>query len=404
MPVTTVPEDIALSSARLNLIKQWAQRYLDAGKLPGMLVLVARHGEVVFLETFGVRSMESGEPVTEDTIFRIYSMTKPITSVAVMMLYEQGLFQLDEPISRYLPGFTEMEVYIRGEGESIQTELARQPITIHHLLTHTSGLTYGFGNDTPLAELYKSNRTDFNHNDGALAEVVERLCQLPLLFHPGERWGYGVSTDVLARLVEVVSGESFDRFLHDRILQPLRMEDTGFQVPPEKLERLAALYSPTDDGGLELLDAPATSPLGNAISTFSGGAGLASTVGDYFRFTEMLRRKGELDDVRLLGRKTVEYMSCNHLTGDLADMGQPVFSETSFAGIGFGLGFAVMLDPAKAQIMGTPGTYHWGGAASTVFWIDPEEDMSVIFLTQLLPSSTYPIARELRVLTYQALV
>ena len=403
MPVTAKPESVGLSRGRLALIRLWMENYLDAGKLPCALVLVARHGGIVFLETAGHRDVEAGNPLTEDTIFRIYSMTKPITSVAAMMLYEEGRFQLDDPVARYLPCFAEMEVHLSGEAGAMRTEAARQPVTIHHLLTHTSGLSYSF-NETPVAALYQERGVEFDVGDGSLAETVERLAALPLQFEPGSRWTYSVSTDVLGRLVEVVSGQAFDAFLEERIFAPLGMPDTAFSVPAAKLDRFAAMYGPTADGGMELLEAPATSPFAGHVTMFSGGAGLVSTVSDFYRFTETLRCKGEFDGVRLLGRKTVEYMTANHLPGDLAAMGQAAFMETTMEGIGFGLGFSVMLDPATAQVVGSPGEYAWGGAASTAFWIDPVEDMTVIFMTQLMPSDTYPLRRELRVLTYQALI
>jgi CubicO group peptidase (beta-lactamase class C family) len=404
MEVIASPESVGLSSNRLKHIHPWMQKYLDESKLPGATTLVARHGQVVYCESLGYRDLEARKPMTADTILRIYSMTKPITSVAVMMLYEEGHFQLDDPVAEFIPGFKDLQVYVSGSGGDMITEPLNSSLTIHHLLVHTSGLTYGFGDEGPIPELYMQYNTDFGPHDGKLVDVVDRLTKIPLSFHPGERWNYGVSTDVLGRVVEVVSGLAFDEFLASRILVPLNMKDTGFAVPSAKADRFAALYECTDKNNLTLIEAQQTSPMLDAVETFSGGAGLASTLGDYFRFTELLRRKGELDDVRLLGRKTVEYMIQNHLPGDLADMGQPTFNETTFEGIGFGLGFSVMLDPAKARVIGSPGEYAWGGYASTAFWIDPQEDMTVIFLTQLKPSSAYPIRRELRVLTYQAII
>ncbi len=404
MQVTTTPESVGMSSARLARLGDWMRRYVDAGKLPGALTLVARNGAVVFYEVQGWRDVAAAKPVGTDTIFRIYSMTKPVTSVAVMMLYEQGLFQLDDPIGRFLPELAEMQVYVSGAGDELLTEAARTPITIHQLLTHTSGLTYGFIDETPVTALYKSAGVDFSKGDVPLSAIVERLGRVPLVCQPGTAWNYSVSTDVLGRLVEVVSGQSFDRFLQEQILAPLGMVDTAFAVPADRLARFAALYRAGEGGGMELSETPAESRFVGAVATFSGGGGLVSTVGDYFRFTEMLRRKGTFEGVRLLGRKTVEYMTRNHLPGDLAAIGQPTFSETSFAGIGFGLGFSVMLDPAKAEVVGSPGEYAWGGLASTAFWIDPVEDLTVIFLTQLTPSRTYPLRRELRILTYQALI
>jgi CubicO group peptidase (beta-lactamase class C family) len=404
MMTTTIPEQVGLSVQRLQRIRPWVQSYIDAGKLPGAQVLVARHGEIAFFDCFGQRDIESQQPVTPDTIFRIYSMSKPITSVAVMMLYEQGRFQLDDPVYAYLPEFAAMTVYTGGDDDAIETEPVQQPMTVRQLLTHTSGLVYGFFSDTPVGRLYNKHKTNFEKFNGSLAEVVARLGKLPLICQPGTVWNYGVSTDVLGRLVEVVSGQTFDRFLQDNIFEPLGMTDTAFYVPQAKRERFAALYARGEKKPLQLMESAAETNYTDAATTFSGGGGLASTMGDYFRFTELLRRKGEVNGVRLLGRKTVEYMTGNHLPGDLAAMGQPTFNETTFEGIGFGLGFSVMLDPAKAQIIGSPGEYAWGGAASTAFWIDPLEDMTVIFMTQLLPSSAYPIRRQLRVLTYQSLI
>jgi CubicO group peptidase (beta-lactamase class C family) len=404
MKIETRPETVGFCSKRLANIHPWMQKYVDEGKLSGAITMVARHGQVVFCESLGYRDLKTRKPLKTDNIFRFYSMTKPVTSVAVMMLYEEGHFQLDDPVAKFIPGFQDMQVYVPGAEADMITESPRSPVTIHHLLTHTSGLTYGSGNVGLIPERYQQDRTDFGTHDGKLADVVERLVKIPLSFHPGERWNYGVSTDVLGRLVEVISGQSLDAFMQDRILTPLKMNDTGFAVPAAKTDRFTALYECTEDNNLTLLESPQNSPMIDAVETFSGGSGLVSTLADYFRFTELLRRKGEFEGVRLLGPKTVEYMTQNHLPGDLSDMGQPTFNETTFEGIGFGLGFSIMLDPAKARVMGSPGEYAWGGYASTAFWIDPQEDMTVIFLTQLIPSSAYPIRRELRVLTYQALI
>lgn len=404
MEAIASPESVGLSSTRLKRIHAWMQKYLDQKRLPGATTLVARQGQVVYCESLGYRDLETRQPMTPDTILRIYSMTKPITSVAAMMLYEEGYFQLDDPVAEFIPSFKDLQVYVSGTGDKVITEPLNRPMTIHDLLTHTSGLIYGFGDSGPLPELYKQSSTDFGTHDGKLADVVERLSKIPLSFQPGMRWNYGVSTDVLGRLVEIVSGRSLDDFLQNRILEPLNMQDTGFAIPAAKVDRLSALYECIQEDNLFLLESPRNSPLIDTVQTFSGGSGLVSTLGDYFRFTELLRRKGELDGVRLLGCKTLAYMTRNHLPGDLAAMGQPTFNETTYAGIGFGLGFSVMLDPVKAGVIGSPGEYAWGGYASTAFWIDPLEDLTVIFLTQLIPSSAYPIRRELRVLTYQAII
>jgi CubicO group peptidase (beta-lactamase class C family) len=404
MQVQARPEDVGLSSARLARLDDWMERYVDAGKLPGLMTVVARRGKIVDWRMRGLIDVEAGKPVAADAIYRIYSMTKPITSVAVMMLYERGLFQLDEPIARWLPTFAEPRVFVGGDAENPKTEPARQPITFRHLLTHTAGLTYGFLNATPVDAIYRANKVEFNPGRGSLAEMVDRLARMPLLCQPGAEWNYSNATDVLGRLVEAISGESLAEFFARRILEPLGMADTAFHVPEAKVGRFAALYGPKPGGGLELLDAPARSLYLKPPETPSGGGGLVGTAADYMRFATMLRNKGELDGVRLLGRKTVEFMTTNHLPGDMAAMGQPRFMEASYEGVGFGLGFAVMLDPAKAQIVGSPGEYTWGGAASTAFWVDPVEDVIVLLLTQLRPSSTYPIRRELRALTYQAIV
>ncbi len=405
MLVTAKPEDVGLSSDRLDRIGPWIDGYVDAGKLPGALVLIARRGQVAYCLTRGQRDLEAGLAVEEDSIFRIYSMTKPITSVGIMMLYEQGLFQLDDPIARYLPEFAEMQVYVSGQGDDVVMEPARQQITFRHLLTHTAGLTYGNRGETPVEAAYRANGVNFADRQSDLAETARKLADQPLLCQPGTEWNYSTATDLLGRLIEVISGQALDVYFQQHILEPLGMVDTSFAIAPDKQDRFAANYGHTADDGLALSDSPQDSDFRN-VTLFSGGGGLTSTARDYHRFTQMLRGKGEYEGVRFLGRKTVEYMTANHLpnNGDLTSMGQPVHSETSYDGIGFGLGFSVMLDPAKAQVIGSAGEHAWGGAASTAFWIDPEEDMSVIFLTQLMPSSTYPLRRELRVLTYQALI
>eukprot|EP01113_Clastostelium_recurvatum_P030312 TRINITY_DN3672_c1_g1_i1.p1 TRINITY_DN3672_c1_g1~~TRINITY_DN3672_c1_g1_i1.p1 ORF type:complete len:440 (-),score=76.11 TRINITY_DN3672_c1_g1_i1:30-1349(-) len=433
-------EVAGMSHARLSRIDGWMDHLVSDGKLPGVSVLISRHGEVVYQRCHGMADIERGVLMDKDTIVRIYSMTKPLTSVAIMMLYEEGRFQLDDPISRFLPYFTNQRVMTGGTRSKVETVPAIRDITFRDLLTHTSGLTYGFMDATLVDAAYRQDGVDFQTSDATLAEIVERAAKHPLLSQPGAAWNYSIATDVLGHLVEVLSGQSFGAFLHERILGPLGMHDTSFHVPHDKLARFAANYapisSPSSTGGsssgsgsgggnsnsnnshhqqpqhhhhskLKLIDDPATStfagPTPRKIN--SGGGGLCSTAGDYLKFCQMMLNKGQgADGVRLLGRKTVELMTCNHLKGDLADMGVKRFSEATFEGIGFGLGFSVMLDPARAQIVGSPGEYAWGGAASTAFWIDPKEDMIVILLTQLMPSSTYPIRRELRVLTYAAIV
>ena len=397
-------EALGLSSQRLARIDGWMDRLVEEGKLAGLSVLVARRGGVAYRRCSGLADRERGTAMAADTIVRIYSMTKPLTSLAILMLYEEGRFQLDDPISRFLPAFANQRVLAGGARGKVETVPAVRDITFRDLLTHTSGLTYGFMESTLVDALYRSGGVDFQTSDATLGEVVERAAALPLLAQPGTAWNYSIATDVLGHLVAVIAGRPFDEFLAERVLRPLGMADTGFQVPAAKLGRFAANYGRGADGALALIDDPAKSRFTQPGRIASGGGGLCSTADDYLRFCRMMLNKGELDGTRLLGRKTVELMTANHLGGDMAAMGQPRFSESSYEGIGFGLGFSVMLDPARAQVLGTPGEYAWGGAASTAFWIDPAEEMAVILLTQLMPSSTYPIRRELRVLTYQAII
>src|SRR3990170_732033 len=405
------PEQVGLSAQRLDRVRKWMNGWVDSGRLAGVVTAVMRRGELAFAETAGKADVERNKPMRPDTIFRIYSMTKPLTSTAIMMLYEEGRFQLDDPISKFIPRFANPRVYAGGSRGKIDSVPAEREITFRDLLTHTSGLTYGFMESNPVDALYRSktNGVDFQTATSSLKDLVERLGTFPLIAQPGKAWNYSVATDVLGSLVEVISGQPFEKFLVEKVIKPLGMIDTDFSVPQPKHERFAANYSagpssPDGRGKLELLDDPGKSRYLAPRTVNSGGGGLVSTASDYLRFCKFMLNKGELDGVRLLGRKTVELMTMNHLKGDMADMGQPRFSESPYFGIGFGLGFSVMLDPAKAQILGTPGEYAWGGAASTAFWIDPVEDMAVILMTQLMPSSTYPIRRELRVLTYQAVV
>lgn len=401
---TTAPEDVGLSSERLERVEGWMRALVESGRLPGLSVTVARRGRTVWQRVHGLADVERGVAMTPETIVRIYSMTKPLTSVAAMMLYEEGRFQLDDPVSRFLPSFSSMRVAVGGNRHRIETVPATRDITFRDLLTHTSGLTYGFMEATLVDALYRERGIDFQTSGLSLGEVVDELARIPLLSQPGEEWNYSVATDVLGHLVAVISGEPFDAFLRERVLKRLGMAETDFFVREGQGHRFAANYARGADGRLQVIDDPRASRYLAPRGLCSGGGGLVSTAGDYMRFCRFVLNGGQLDGVRLLGRKTVELMTANHLRGDMAEMGQPRFSESPYTGIGFGLGFSVMLDPAKAQILGTPGEVAWGGAASTAFWVDPREDMAVVLLTQLTPSSTYPIRRELRVLTYQAIV
>ena len=407
MDVTTSVDagvDAGLSQARLSRIDGWMDGLVADGKLAGLSVTVARRGHLAYQRCAGLADRERGTAMADDTIVRIYSMTKPLTSLAILMLYEEGRFQLDDPISRFLPCFAHQRVCTGGSRGKLETTPAERDITFRDLLTHTSGLTYGWMEASPVDALYRAEGVDFQTADTTLGELVERAAGLPLLAQPGAAWNYSIATDVLGHLVAVISGRDFDSFLQERILGPLGMDDTSFHVAQARLPRFAANYGPGADGGLVLIDDPATSRFAAPRRICSGGGGLCATAADYMRFCQLMLGKGAVDGVRLLGRKTVELMTANHLRGDMGDMGQRRFSESSYEGIGFGLGLSVMLDPARAQVLGTPGEYAWGGAASTAFWIDPAEEMAVILLTQLMPSTTYPIRRELRVLTYQAIV
>jgi len=361
---------------------------------------------LAYLDCRGDMDIETGRALAPDSIFRIYSMTKPITSVAAMMLYEEGRFQLDDPISRFLPAFANPQVFTGGSARKPETVAAERPITFRDLFTHTSGLTYGFMGTSPVDAMYRLNGLDGGTTQHSTAEFINSLAQMPLQFQPGTRWNYSMSTDVLGHLVEVIAGQPLDDFFRTRIFDPLGMVDTGFSVPDRDADRLTTNYSKRKDGSLQIADAPATSRYLKPRKFLSGGGGLVGTAADYLRFCGMLLNRGELDGARLLGRKTVDYMTCNHLPsgGDLTSMGQAVFSETSYDGIGFGLGFSVMLDPAKAQVIGSPSEYAWGGMASTMFWIDPQEELTGLLMTQLMPSSSYPLRREMKVLTYQALI
>ena len=400
----TKPEEVGLSPARLGRVAAWMCDQVEGGRLAGVEVMINRRGRTAFHRCAGRRDLARGGDATPDTIYRIYSMTKPLTAVAAMMLYEEGRFQLDDPITRHLPGFGGQRVFTGGGYGAVATGPAVRDISFRDLLTHTSGLTYGFMQATPVDAMYRARKIDLPGTEEPLGEVVARLAGLPLIAQPGTEWNYSIASDVLGHLVAVLSGQPFDAFLRERVLGPLGMTDTDFFVPAAKAGRFAANYDRGPDGRPRLIDDPETSRFLTPPAAPSGGGGLVGTARDYMRLCQMLLDRGACGPNRLLGRKTVELMTRNHLDGDMAAMGQPRFAESNYHGIGFGLGFSVMLDPARAQIVGSPGEYAWGGMASTAFWVDPAEDMAAVMMTQLTPSSTYPIRRELRVLAYQAIV
>lgn len=405
MNVEVDPAEVGFDAQRLTRIGEHLHRYVDDGRLPGTNVLVTRGGKIAYTDTYGMRDMERGLPVVDDTVYRIYSMTKPITSIAAMQLYEQGHFQLKDPISKWLPAFAEARVFASGNADSFETREPAREISVHDLLTHMSGLTYDFHMANFVDEIYRRNGFNWGA-PGNLEDTCDALASLPLLFDPGTAWNYSYSTDVLGRLVEVMSGQSLDDYFAEHVLGPLGMSETSFQVTAEQAERFAANYRPSSDLTATLLDDPENSAYLSEPKILSGGGGLVSTMHDYHRFTQALRRGGELDGQRVIGRKTLEFMASNHLPGgaDLTRFGRALFSEAAFDGVGFGLGFSVVVDPAKAQVLSQVGEFAWGGAASTAFWVDPVEDITVVFLTQLLPSSTHPIRPELKALVYQALV
>jgi CubicO group peptidase (beta-lactamase class C family) len=401
------PDQLGFDPARLRRIDSHFAGYVDDGRLAGWQVVVTRRGEVAHSSTYGLRDVEAGAPVEPDTLWRIYSMTKPLTSVAAMMLWEEGRFELTDEISRWLPEFADLRVYDKGSALKPYTVPAVEPIRVWHLLTHTAGLTYGFLQTSVVDGLYRAAGYDLYPPVGVdLAGACQAWARLPLLFQPGTAWGYSVATDVLGRLVEVVSGQSLAAFFAGRILGPLRMTDTRWWVDEVDAKRLAALYVPHpvtgqamrfDDLGARALEEP---------ELLSGGGGLISTAADYHRFTQMLARGGELDGVRLLGPRTVRFMTRNHLPGghDLGQLSTGGFAETTFDGIGFGLGFAVVENPIPSRVPSSVGEYYWGGAASTAFWVDPVEEITALLFTQLLPSSTHQLRPQLRQLVYSALV
>ncbi|HEV7825676.1 MAG TPA: serine hydrolase domain-containing protein [Mycobacteriales bacterium] len=406
LQVEVEPGEVGMDAGRLSRVDSHLARYVDEGELPGWLVLVSRGGKVAHLSTYGHRHVEDGLPVEVDTRFRIYSMTKPITSVAAMMLYEEGAFELTDPVSRFIPAFADMRVWSGGTDLRPATVPATEPMRIWHLLTHTAGLTYGFHRSHAVDARYRAAGYEFGSPPGAdLARVCDDWAAQPLLFEPGAEWNYSVATDVLGRVVEVASGRTLEEFFAERILGPLGMDETTFGVSEEEAGRLARLYLARPEGGIVPFDRFGAAAIGRP-DFLSGGAGLVSTAGDYHRFTQMLLRGGELDGVRLLGPRTVAYMTRNHLPGgaDLEAYGRPLYAETTFAGVGFGLGFSVVQDPATYRVLTSAGEYGWGGLASTAFWIDPAEDLTVLFMTQLLPSSTLPVRTYLRQLVQQAVV
>lgn len=392
-----------MSAQRLEWITEHLERsYVATEKIAGCQVLVARHGHVAYHRSLGLMDRERNRPMQDDAIFRLYSMTKPVTSVALMMLYERGLFQINDPVSKFIPSWKDKRVYVSGEGESMETREPDQPMTMRHILSHTSGLSYG-ATRHPVDRLYGGMQVVRGRGE-TLASFIERLAPVPLHFSPGERWMYGYSTDVCGHLVEAISGMPFDRYLQEHIFDPLGMRDTSFWVSEDKRDRFTANYMRRPDKTLGLIDDPMASTYASPPSFLSGGGGLTSTMADYARFCEMLRRGGELDGARIIGERTLRLMRQNHLKDgrDLTTMAMGRWSETAYEGIGFGLGFATTVDQVSA---GTPGKddFYWGGAASTIFWVDPHEDLVAIFMTQLMPSTTFNFRGQIKSIVYAAI-
>ena len=406
-----------VSPRKLAYLDEHIQRHIASGRPTGALAVVYHKEQIVHWSAQGLRDRERAKPITDDTIFRIYSMTKPIASVALMQLYERGLVQLDDPVHRYIPSWERLRVYQSGSFPELQTTPCERPMTVRDLLSHQSGLTYGYApvpgpqpghsrGTTAVAEAYR--RVGIARMDKSLQHMIDTLAELPLEFSPGAAWNYSVSTDVVGYLVEVISGQRFDRYLQERIFEPLGMHDTGFWVRPDQADRLATNYASSATGDIEVFDDAAASQFLREPTFLSGGGGLVSTAGDFLRFARMLLGNGRLDGERIIGRKTLELMTKNHLAGNRSMAEAVAFGppDPAYAGSGFGLGFAVRLDTADSQVSGTPGHYYWSGAAGTCFWIDPVEELAVVFMTQYLawsPGPRFNIARELRAIVYGAL-
>jgi len=395
---TVPPEQVGLSSSRLEHIQPVMQGYVDRQQFAGVITLIARHGQVAHLAKVGWQDQESNRPMAFDTIFRIFSMTKPITSAAVMMLCEEGKVRLSDPVSRYVPGFKNARVLVARNGCDYDLVPARREILVHDLFTHTGGLSYGFDEHSPLDDLYRKELWMRTEQDSqmTLEELVTILSKLPLASQPGTAFRYSLSIDVLGYILQVVAGQPFEDFLQERIFGPLGMADTAFWVPPEKMNRFATVYGPAEGGGLKPLNEPMVIRYNHPPRNPSGGGGLVSTVGDYFRFGQMMLNLGELEGVRLLGRKTVEWMLQNHLPEGMAANGNPAN--------GFGLGGAVLLHPGRLHQPGSVGRFGWGGAANTEWWIDPPEQMLCLLMTQYMPAFTVPIVDDFGQLAYQALL
>ena len=405
--VTADASDLGFDPGRLARLDAHFKKYVDDGRLPGWSLAVARDGEIAHASNYGWADIEEKRPLEGDAIFRIASMTKPICGVAAMILWEEGLFELRDHVKWYIPSFADQKVFRSGSTTNPRLDPVTEPMEMWHLFTHTAGLTYGFMYSHSVDQMYRNAGFEWGTPpDKDLAGICDMLAALPLLFQPGAEWNYSMSIDVLGRVVEVLSGMSLGEFMKKRIFDPLGMTDTAFFVPEDKTDRLAALYvmNPADRKAMRL-DAMAGGATRKPLAEMGGG-GLVSTMSDYMKFAMMLRNGGELGGVRILSPRTVSYMASNHLPdgADLSEFGRPLFAETAFDGVGFGLTMSVTLDPVKAKVPGSVGDFGWGGAFSTIFTVNPAEDLVYLFMTQLMPSSAHPIRPQFKQLVHQALV
>jgi CubicO group peptidase (beta-lactamase class C family) len=392
------------SGERLDHLAEFLKSgYVETRQLAGFSLLISRAGTEVARFMAGHADIERRKPIENDTIFRIYSMTKPVTSIALMMLVEDGVISLDDPVKKYIPAWSELHMLPDGSADLSQAIPAPDMLVVD-LMRHTSGLTSCFQRGSPVDDIYRQHNIDTRVRGGTLAHTIEQLAQVPLRFAPQTKWNYSIATDVIGYLIEQLSGRTLSAFFEERVFSPLGMTDTTFELPKDKVQRFAALYRTAPGKGLELIDDPATSDYLIPATQYSGGGGLVSTLDDYHRFCRMLLNGGTLDGRRIIGRKTLELMTANHLPGgvDLDTLAVSSFAETLFKGVGFGLGFATTLDPVQCLLQGNAGDFFWGGAAGTYFWVDPAEELIVIFMTQLYPHLPR-IRRELRTLVYAAM-
>lgn len=405
LDIEAEPESVGLDAGRLARLDDLLEATRSAGRLPGWVLAISRHGRLAHVSMAGHRDLAAGLPVEADTLFRIYSMTKPVTAVAAMILYEHGAFELSDPVERFIPAFADVRVFAGGCDLHPVTASATRPITMRHLLTHTAGLTYGFHRAHPVDALYRQAGHEIEAPEETLAESCETWARLPLLFQPGTEWNYSVATDVVGRVVEVISGQRLGEFCASNIFAPLGMTDTMFHVPEVRAGRLARLYLATPSGGLspeERIGAGVLRP----DRAHYGGGGLVSSAPDYLRFATMLLNRGAHDDVRILGPRTVAFMTRNQLPrgADLAEFGRPMITESPLDGVGQALGMSVVIDPVRAGLLSSAGEFGWGGAASTVFWVDPELELVLVFMTQVLPAAALPIRNLLHQLVGQAVL